>query len=49
MRTQKIKSCCYPNIHRTGDYIFDSQIVPDLKIVSNIHPASDHFPVEAYL
>ena len=49
MRTQKIISCCYPNIHKPGDYIFDSEIEPKLNIVSDIHPASDHFPVDSIL
>ncbi len=47
--SNKIKSCCYPNIHKPGDYIFDSKIEPKLKIVSTIHPASDHYPIDTIL
>ena len=47
--SNKIKSCCYPNVHKPGDYIFDSKTEPKLKIVSTIHPASDHYPVDTIL
>ena len=47
--SNKIKSCCYPNIHKPGDYIFDSKTEPKLKIVDTIHPASDHYPVDTIL
>ena len=47
--SNKIKSCCYPNVHKPGDYIFDSETEPKLKIASTIHPASDHYPVDTIL
>ena len=45
----KLKSCCYPKITKPCDYIFDSKVIPNLRISSNLQPASDHYPVETLL
>lgn len=49
MKTDRNKklSCCYRNFDKTSDYIFDSITEPKLLITSTIHPASDHYPIEA--
>ena len=45
----KVKSCCYPNINKPCDYIFDSKVIPNLSVSSTLQPASDHYPVETVL